>query len=150
MWRSAADAWRETDVPQRIQDPELPRACQQLLRIERLCAEQAAVLYPCPREIHAALCQSLGTPVACERCAELVQIFTIVTGPLELVSGDIHDRAPVILPSALRTDELTLDPARVLELLAAVSEPALTYYPVPKAVGTPRNSTPDLVHPIAA
>ena len=82
--------------------------------------------------------------------AEPVQTFTIVTGPPGLVSGDIHDRAPVILPSALWNDWLTAEPARALELLAAVPEPELTYYPVSKAVGSPRNSTPDLVEPIAA
>lgn len=79
-----------------------------------------------------------------------VHTFTIVTGPPGLVSGDIHDRAPVILPLALWTDWLTAEPARALELLAAVPEPELTYYPVSKAVGSPRNSTPDLVEPIAA
>jgi putative SOS response-associated peptidase YedK len=82
--------------------------------------------------------------------AEPVQTFTIVTGPPGLVSGDIHDRAPVILPPALWNDWLTAEPARALELLAAVPEPELTYYPVSKAVGSPRNSTPDLVEPIAA
>ena len=81
--------------------------------------------------------------------AEPVQTFTIVTGPPGLVSGDIHDRAPVILPSALWNDWLTAEPARALELLAAVPEPELTYYPVSKAVGAPRNSKPDLVEPIA-
>jgi putative SOS response-associated peptidase YedK len=56
----------------------------------------------------------------------------------------------VILPPALWNDWLTAEPARALELLAAVPESELTYYPVSKAVGSPRNSTPDLVEPIAA
>ena len=33
-------------------------------------------------------------------------------------------------------------------MLKAAQEPRLTYYPVPKAVGSPKNDTPNLVEPI--
>ena len=60
----------------------------------------------------------------------------------------LDDTGPV-MPPALWNDWLTAEPARALELLAAVPESELAYYPVSKAVGSPRNSTPDLVEPIA-
>jgi putative SOS response-associated peptidase YedK len=35
-----------------------------------------------------------------------------------------------------------------LPLLEAANEPELVYYPVPKAVGSPKNDGPELVEPI--
>ncbi|HVI55867.1 MAG TPA: SOS response-associated peptidase [Luteibacter sp.] len=77
-----------------------------------------------------------------------LKTFTIITGAPGKVSGDIHDRQPVILPpdvwQAWMTD--TVDEAAAL--LAAVPEAELVSYPVPKAVGSPRNNRPELVQPI--
>src|SRR5690606_6955805 len=77
-----------------------------------------------------------------EQDAEPLYTYTIVTGPPGLVSGDIHDRAPVILPTALWHDWLTADPAAALELIRTAPEPDLTYYAVDRAVGTPKNDRP--------
>ena len=88
-----------------------------------------------------------GWPV---KNAEPVHTFPIVTGLPALVSGDIRDGAPVIVSPTLWTAWLSAEPARALERLAAVPEPGLRYYPISKAGGSPRNSAPDLVQPIAA
>jgi putative SOS response-associated peptidase YedK len=79
--------------------------------------------------------------------AEPLYTFTIVTGPPGIVSGDIHDRAPVIFEEAAWAPWLTGEPADAADVLKAAQEPRLTYYPVPKAVGSPKNDTPDLVRP---
>lgn len=80
--------------------------------------------------------------------AEPVLTFTVVTGPPGLVSGDIHDRAPVILPAATGEAWLKGSVEDAKEILATFTEPQLTYYPVSKAVGPPKNDQPDLVAPI--
>jgi len=41
------------------------------------------------------------------------------------------------------------EPAEASEILEAAQEPRLAYYPVPKAVGSPKNDAPNLVEPIA-
>jgi putative SOS response-associated peptidase YedK len=74
--------------------------------------------------------------------------FTIVTGAPGKVSGDIHDRQPVILPADLWPAWLDGEPDEAAALLQVVPEAELTYYPVPKAVGSPRNQGPELVEPI--
>jgi putative SOS response-associated peptidase YedK len=75
--------------------------------------------------------------------------FTIVTGPPGLVSGDIHDRAPLILSETDWERWLSGEPADAADVLNAAQEPRLAYYPVPKAVGSPKNDVPQLVEPIA-
>jgi putative SOS response-associated peptidase YedK len=79
--------------------------------------------------------------------SEPLYTYTIVTGPPGLVSGDIHDRAPVILEQGTWRSWLTGGTADALDLLKAAQEPQLTYYPVPKAVGSPKNDSPNLVEP---
>lgn len=44
---------------------------------------------------------------------------------------------------------LTGETADAADVLKAASEPRLTYYPVPKAVGSPKNDLPNLVQPVA-
>ena len=80
--------------------------------------------------------------------ADWYKSFTILTGEPGKVSGDIHERQPVILPP--ESWELWLDgtPQDALDVLGAVPEAELTYYPVDKAVGSPRNKGPELVKPI--
>ena len=80
--------------------------------------------------------------------ADPVYTYTIVTGPPGLVSGDIHDRAPVILEPDAWDAWLHAEPDQAAAILSSTKEPALAYYPVPKAVGSPKNDTPDLVEPI--
>lgn len=75
--------------------------------------------------------------------------FTIITGAPGKVSGDIHDRQPVIVPPDIIEAWLTAPAADALQLLASVPEAPLQYYPVPKAVGSPRNKGPELVESIA-
>jgi putative SOS response-associated peptidase YedK len=76
--------------------------------------------------------------------------YTIVTGPPGLVSGDVHDRAPVILPPEQWMPWLTGTPADAQAILAAVPDPPLTYHAVSKDVGSPKNDREDLVEPIEA
>lgn len=83
-----------------------------------------------------------------EKDAEPLYTYTIVTGPPGLVSGDIHDRAPVILPPALWTTWLTGTAEEAKAILQSMPEPSLAYYPVSKAVGTPKNDESELVEPI--
>jgi putative SOS response-associated peptidase YedK len=82
-----------------------------------------------------------------DREPEPLYTYTIVTGPPGLVSGDIHDRAPLALAANDWDAWLgeNIDAAR--ELLDRIKEPTLAYYPVPKAVGSPRNDRPELVMP---
>jgi putative SOS response-associated peptidase YedK len=82
--------------------------------------------------------------------SEPLYTYTIVTGPPGLVSGDIHDRAPVILEEGAWDAWLAGEVADAANLLKAAQEPRLTYYPVPKAVGSPKNDSPDLVRAVAS
>jgi putative SOS response-associated peptidase YedK len=79
--------------------------------------------------------------------AEPLYTFTIVTGPPGIVSGDIHDRAPVILEEGAWAPWLTGEPAEAAHEIKDAREPKLIYHPVPKAVGSPKNDSPDLVRP---
>lgn len=85
-----------------------------------------------------------------EKKTEAIYTFTIVTGPPGVVSGDIHDRAPVILSPEQWQPWLggTVDDAK--EVLEHFHEPELTYHPVSKAVGSPKNDCPELVEPVPA
>jgi hypothetical protein len=75
--------------------------------------------------------------------SEPLSAYTIVTGPPGLVSGDIHDRAPVILDEDAWDAWLAGEVADAADVLKAAQEPQLTYYPVSKAVGSPKNDSPD-------
>jgi putative SOS response-associated peptidase YedK len=77
-----------------------------------------------------------------------VRTFTIITGAPGKVSGDIHDRQPVILPPDLWPVWLRGTPDEASATLVAAPEAELVYYPVLKAVGSPRNKGPELVEPI--
>lgn len=81
---------------------------------------------------------------------EWTRTYTIVTGEPGRVSGDIHDRQPVILPPALWQDWLGEGIDLAVDCLAQAigNEAELTYHPVSKAVGNVRNKGPELVEPI--
>jgi putative SOS response-associated peptidase YedK len=81
--------------------------------------------------------------------AEPLHTYTIIVGPPGVVSGDIHDRAPVILCSSAWAAWLSGDIAAAAEVLKQAREPSLIYHAVPKAVGSPKNDSPGLVEPIA-
>jgi putative SOS response-associated peptidase YedK len=74
--------------------------------------------------------------------------YTLVTGPPGLVSGSIHDRAPVILEEDAWESWLTGEPGAATDLLKSAQEPRLIFYPVPKAVGSTKNDAPNLVEPV--
>ncbi len=74
--------------------------------------------------------------------------FTIITGAPGKVSGDIHDRQPVILPPETWAAWLDSEPGEARAILDEAPEADLEYYPVPKAVGSPKNKGPELVEPI--
>ncbi len=78
--------------------------------------------------------------------------FTIVTGAADAGLLDIHDRRPVVLPPALAAEWLNAetDPVRALIIAAehGLGAEAFTWYPVPKAVGNPRNEGAELIQRI--
>jgi len=80
---------------------------------------------------------------------EWTHTFTIITGEPGKVSGDIHDRQPVILPPDLWEVWMDGSPEDASATLAVAAEADLVYYPVPKAVGSPKNNGPELVRPVA-
>jgi putative SOS response-associated peptidase YedK len=80
---------------------------------------------------------------------EPLRTFTIVTGEPGKVTGDIHDRQPVMLAPDAWEDWLFAPAELALEALAQAAEPDLVFHPVSKAVGSPKNDGPDLVEPIA-
>ena len=80
--------------------------------------------------------------------AEWLRTFTIITGEPGKVSGDIHDRQPVILPPSSWQEWLTDEPEVAADLLQHAPEAKLTSYPVTKAVGSPRNNVPEMVQPV--
>jgi putative SOS response-associated peptidase YedK len=73
---------------------------------------------------------------------------TIITGEPGKVSGNIHDRQPVILPPESWQEWLTDEPDIATDLLQHMPEASLAYYPVTKAVGSPRNKGPEIVEPV--
>lgn len=80
--------------------------------------------------------------------AEWLHTFTIITGEPGKISGDIHDRQPVILPPASWDDWLKAEPDVAADVLQHAPEAELAYYPVTKAVGSPRNKGIELVQPV--
>ena len=80
--------------------------------------------------------------------AEWLHTFTILTGEPGKVSGDMHDRQPVILPPQSWQEWLTDEPDVAADLLQHAHEAALAYYPVTKVVGSPRNKGPEVVEAI--
>lgn len=81
--------------------------------------------------------------------ADWVHSFTIITGEPGKVSGNIHDRQPVILPPDQLSTWLDTTPEEALAILQALPEAPLSYYPVTKAVGSPRNKGAEMVEPLA-
>jgi putative SOS response-associated peptidase YedK len=81
--------------------------------------------------------------------APWVRTFTVLTGLPGKVSGDVHDRQPVILPPEMWETWLDATPAEAAALLAEVPEAELIYHPVSKAVSSPKSQGEQLVEPIA-
>nr|WP_063573033.1 SOS response-associated peptidase [Luteibacter rhizovicinus] len=77
-----------------------------------------------------------------------IRTFTILTGEPGKVSGDIHDRQPVILPPDLWAVWVDGMPDEAASVLVVAPEAELVYHPVPKAVGSPKNKGAELVEPI--
>lgn len=79
---------------------------------------------------------------------EWLRTFAIITGEPGKVSGDIHDRQPVILPPDRWDMWLTGTAQDGHAALRDLPNADLAYYAVPKAVGSPRNRGPELVQPL--
>lgn len=77
-----------------------------------------------------------------------MKTFTILTGLPGKVSGDVHDRQPVILPPSMWQAWLDGTPEEAAALLAETPEAELVYHPVGKAVSSPKNQGEQLVEPI--
>jgi putative SOS response-associated peptidase YedK len=54
--------------------------------------------------------------------AEPLYTYTIVTGPPGIVSGDVHDRAPVIFAPDVWNDWLRAEPDQTADLLRSAKE----------------------------
>ena len=80
--------------------------------------------------------------------ADWVKTFTIITGKPGLVSGEVHDRQPVILPLDDWQTWLEGSPEDATKILDGVPDAELAYYPVSKTVGSPRNHGAVLIQPI--
>lgn len=81
--------------------------------------------------------------------AEWIRTFTVITGEPGKVSGDVHDRQPMILPASIWEPWLTASPEEAVALLAEVPEAELIYHPVTKAVSSPKSQGEQLVERIA-
>src|SRR3954451_5532274 len=83
---------------------------------------------------------------------ETVRTFTIITGPPNELVAPIHNRMPVILPSAHWRAWLGEEPAPAEELQALLQPyPAdlMRAYPVDMRVGNVRNNDAALIEPVA-
>ena len=80
--------------------------------------------------------------------AEWIKTFTILTGLPGKVSGDVHDRQPVILPPDMWEAWLDGTPEEAAHLLETAPEAELQYHPVTKAVSSPKSQGEALVEPI--
>jgi putative SOS response-associated peptidase YedK len=81
--------------------------------------------------------------------ADWLHTFTIVTGEPGRVSGDIHDRQPVIVPPSAWEEWLCDEPEIAADILRHAAHAELVYHPVATAVGSPRNQGPEMVQPVA-
>lgn len=77
-----------------------------------------------------------------------VHTYTVITGEPGRVSGDVHDRQPVILPPDLWGPWCEGSASDAAAVLGVLPEAELAYHPVTKAVSNPRNQGPELVEPI--
>lgn len=80
---------------------------------------------------------------------EWVNTFTIVTGEPGPVSGDLHDRQPVILAPECWDNWLNGDRSIAQDVLTHAKEVLPTHHPVSKALGNPRNTGRELIRPVA-
>lgn len=83
-----------------------------------------------------------------ESASDWLRTFAILTGRPGRVSGDIHDRQPVILPPGQLAAWLDGTPEEARAALDDLPEADLAYYPVTRAVGSARNQGPELVQPL--
>lgn len=74
--------------------------------------------------------------------------FTIITGKPGLVSGEVHDRQPVILPAERWEAWLDLDDDQGAAILDSLPDAPLAYYPVSTAVNNVRNQGPKLIQEV--
>lgn len=79
-----------------------------------------------------------------------IETFTILTCAASDEIAPLHDRMPVLL--GLSDWRFWLEaPAEALDpLLCPAPDDTAVYYPVAKAIGSPRNNRPELIEPVAA
>ena len=81
----------------------------------------------------------------------ILRSFTIITGMPNALCEPIHDRMPVILPSAtwpLWLGEESASPAELFALLRPSPAELMRAYPVGPAVGNVKNDRPGLLDPV--
>lgn len=84
--------------------------------------------------------------------AEWLLTFTVLTTSAEDAEGRLHDRAPLLVPTASIDEWLAprpLDGVHWRDLLVPATPGRLVAYPVDRAVGNVRNNGPHLVEPLA-
>jgi len=74
--------------------------------------------------------------------------FTILTTQPNRLVAAVHDRMPLIVPTARIDDWLTNEASRVLDLIASAPEDALIGTPVSTHVNIVRNDDPKCVLPV--
>jgi putative SOS response-associated peptidase YedK len=80
--------------------------------------------------------------------ADWLHTFAIVTGEPGRVSGDVHDRQPVILPPDSWEEWLTDEVEIAADILRHAPHAELACHPVTRAVGSPRNQGAEIIQPI--
>jgi putative SOS response-associated peptidase YedK len=78
---------------------------------------------------------------------EQVQSYAIITCQPNKVSGEIHNRMPVILPRDAEDAWLDheADPMDLMKYLQPAPDTGMEAYPVSKGIGSPKNNTPDVI-----
>lgn len=77
-----------------------------------------------------------------------LETYTIVTGEPNVLTGDIHDRMPVMLDPD-QWDAWLGTPDQRKDMMKPYPHDKMAKWPVTKAVGNVRNQGPELVEPIA-
>lgn len=107
-----------------------------------------------PYLVHAAdnesllLCAGLWEAWRPSQADDWVRSFTILTAGAGLVSGDLHDRQPVVVPAERLSAWLDGSTEAAQQALKGLPDPALTYYPVTRAVGSVSNQSADAIRAV--
>jgi putative SOS response-associated peptidase YedK len=80
---------------------------------------------------------------------EWLHSFATITCAAVDPMAQLHDRTPLILPPDEHAGWLHGDAAEAARIAARIEPPPLEWYPVSRAVSSPRNDDPRLIEPVA-